>query len=560
VKRTLEPGGGKASRIYTDRYTPWKGQLEKRNWIVLRTIREGFRHNLSNRWVKAIVALAWVFTVVFPLLFASFGMTALVQDPEDAARFDNYGEFLSELDAYGVGFPLTRTIDPDGTATFEIWVANEGERPDILHIHIAGVKADQPEWGAWLNLPGEINGTGELNLSLPAGEMTSFNLSVAPPPGLVSGMAEVVIEAVSGGASGLMSRFGDSSGVTGRLSTFTIVGHAASSPYHFMITSIETIGSVKAGGSISIEHVIINTGTETDTYAIRVSGLPDGWKATIDGLDEGMAVLGPGESANFTVTFRVPDDALSSNYVAVVGVSMSDPSLTGGSVVIIDVTDIPDVDMTAGIIAAPNEGLAGMMFMLFTLFLAAVAGSKAISMDLAQKSYTVYFARPIGKLDYVAIKYGTVGAVLCMVTVIPLLTAYAGLILLSSVGGEYLIDHAWVWGAIVLHGLLIVFVMTSLSLAFSSLTKRRFSAAFGLVVAYFITFVVSNIIINVFNEPGGTVISIYDSVQLAGAGLFGVDGVDFDYSWGYNVLSLLVIGVASSVVVLWKVKHTELSE
>jgi membrane-associated PAP2 superfamily phosphatase len=160
----------------------------------------------------------------------------------------------------------------------------------------------------------------------------------------------------------------------------------------------------------------------------------------------------------------------------------------------------------------------------------------------------------------VAIKFGTVGAVLCSVTLIPMLCAYAGLILFSNVGGDYMIDHVWVWGAIIIHMLLIVVVLTSVSLAFSSITTRRFTAAFGLIIAYFITIVMSSMIVNVFNEPMGTVVSIYDSVQLTGAGMFGVEDVQFDYWWGYNVISLVVISTVSTLVVLLKVHRTELSE
>ncbi len=560
MTRALDPRGGKESRIYTDRYTPWKGELGERHWIVLRAINDGFRHNLRNKWVKAIIALAWVFTVVFPLLTASFGMNQLIQDADSAARYENYEEYLSELDEYGIGYRMVKNIEPDSMATFDVWVSNTGERPDIIHVYIADIRADQPGWGVWLNLPGSMNATGELNFSLPAGEMANFNLSVAAPPGLITGYADVIIGAESEGASSLVSLFGGETGVSKGLATRTIVGQTEASPYHFTITALQPVGSVRAGDSITIDHVIENTGTEADIYNVFTTGLPDGWRSSVDGTGDGAIDLEPGESLNFSVTFRVPDDSISTNYVSVLGLSTMDPSLTSGSVMIIKVTDIPDVDLTAEIIAGPNTGLASSLFMLFTLFLAAIAGSKAIAMDLAQRSYTVYFARPIGKMDYVAIKYGTVGATLSMVTILPLLCAYLGLILLSSVGGQYLMDHAWVWGAIVLHGLLIIIVLTSLSLAFSSLTTRRFTAAFGLVVAYFMTFVMASIIVNVFGEAGGTAVSIYDSVQLAGAGIFGVEGVDFDYSWGYNVLTLLSISAISTLAVLWKVSRTELSE
>jgi len=373
-------------------------------------------------------------------------------------------------------------------------------------------------------------------------------------------------------SSGFQDDFDEEFEVTTEIYAVTVVGQTEGSPYHFVMTSENrtmTNRTVKAGNEVSFPVTITNTGTVDETFVIQVDGLPNKWNYRFEGLDDlsdtfaknEMGVyLRPGENRTFTVFYDTPKYPGKSTFIGVVAFSVNDPSLNGGIITIVDARDIPDEDRTAEILADPEEGLFGFLFMLFALFLAAVAGSKAISEDLAQKSFTIYFSRPIKKLDYVAIKFGSIGAVMGLGTMVPILVTYAGLIMFSGVGTEYLIDHLWVWGAIVLHSLLIVSVLTSLALAFSSLTTRRFYAAFGLVVSYLISAIISGIVTNEFNEKRGSAVSIFNSLQVVGTKIFDVPDIKYEYDWIYNLLVLVTIIVVCMSVVMLKVWKTELSE
>jgi ABC-type transport system involved in multi-copper enzyme maturation permease subunit len=179
---------------------------------------------------------------------------------------------------------------------------------------------------------------------------------------------------------------------------------------------------------------------------------------------------------------------------------------------------------------------------------------------MSEKSYTLYFARPITKLDYIAMKFGTVGMTMLMATLIPITVTYIGLVALSSVGTDYMLGHVWVWGALFAYNLLIIIVLTSLALAFSALTSRRFYAAFGLVVTFFMSTLLGAIIVGMFNNKNGTIISIGDSVQIVGAKIFGVTGIKYDYPWELNLATLVIMSAVATAFVIFKIWKTELSE
>jgi len=548
------------STIHTERYSPWHGSFQERQWIILGSILEGVRHNLGAKWVKVLIGFALFFNLAIPLLMASFGALDLMQEAGDQGTVGNWEDAEELLGDYGLGFPLSRTVRQNETAIYNITLMNTGDRPDKVTVVLLRIDDD---WNASLQPLDGSGGGGQLNFSLTAGEIAHFELHVVPPAELVSGQGRVIIEAESQSSKDVVSGFRGLSGVVQGLTTITLVGHGEDSPYHFSLTTPMPTQNVSARGEVVFSLELTNTGTQEDAYAVSVEGLPDGWKARLEGLDDMGEVEGvhlqPGESRNFTVIYQVPKYPSNLNYIAVVAISFSDHSLMGGVVNTIQATDIPDRDMTGTIFAEPGDGLLDMPI-LFCVFLGAVVGSKAISSDLAQKSFTIYFARPLSKLDYIAIKYGTVAATMSFVVLVPLLLSYMGLILFSDVGVSYIVGHLWVWGAIILESLLIIGVLCSLSLAFSSLTAKRSYAAFGMVVSYFITLVMSGIITGVFNDDRGTVISIHHSLTLVAAKLFDVPDVSYDYSWWYNLLFLLLLMGSSTLVVVLKIWRTELSE
>jgi hypothetical protein len=586
-----EQSGGSTggSAIHTERYTSWNGTLEGREAIIGHTILRGFKHSLSNKWVKVLVILMWFFVVFIPLLMGFLGMTSLVQSPDDDSVDRNDDDTYDALSEFKVRFPVSETIQDGEVAIYNISVSNNGEKPDTISVfndYYSSPDFVNDNWSAGLFYSGSLgpvpgNGDwgegneplGDLVFSLSAGEIATFHLVVMPPEGIVSGKGTLELVAESQGFFSVGSGHFDQDNFEGRttIEAHTYIGHTEGAPYHFIMateTGPITSRSMKVGEEVSFPVRIINTGSAADQYNITVTTAAK-WKYRLDGLDfipdnpgdtNSMGRLGaylqPGESRNFTVVYVSPEFPANVTLNYVTAHSASDNTVNGSVTTIVISLNIPDQDMTSELI----QGLFNEPFMLFALFLAAVAGSRAISEDVAQKSFTIYFSRPIKKLDYVAIKFGTVGGVMWFGTMVPVLVTYAGLILLSSVGGAYLIEHLWVWGAIILYSLLVVLVLTSLILAFSSLTARRFYAAFGLVVSYIISTILSSIIQNDFDEKRGSVLSMYNSIQMVGAKLFDVPDVTYHYDWTYNLLMLVSIIVISTSVVILKTWKTELSE
>jgi len=547
------------SSIHTERYIPWQGKPRGRPRIIINGIREGFRYNFQSKWVKTLVILAWVFIAFFPLVGAMFGESTLLQDPDENPY--NPNEAYDIIMTYGMGFPHSQIIEPGQMAVYNLTVMNTGERPDMVHLNITWVEWG---WGATLHRFGENETGQELVFALQAGELARFQLRVCPPSELVSGQGTVIVEARSEGTEAVGAGHGDMGEITREVRTLTVVGQTEASAFHYTMSAGEPWKRVKAGSTVEFALNLTNTGTEPDNYIITAEGVPTGWVAwfaDLDGLDEGVGVhLAPGESRVFTVNYETPDFPMTINYFGVVARSSSDRTLAGGVVTVVEVYGIEPQDITGRRLADPDEGLFGGFFMIFTMFLSAVVGSKAISADLKQKSLTIYFARPLHKIDYVAIKFGAVGATLAWVTLVPALVTFTGLLLLSDVGFDYLFDHLWVWGAIVLYALLVTTLFTSLALAFSSLTVRRFYAAFGLVATYLASVIIAGIITDDFNDDRGSVISIIYSLQLVGTRIFDIPNYHYDYDWIHNLYYLLgVITLATSVVMV-KVWRTELSE
>jgi ABC-type transport system involved in multi-copper enzyme maturation permease subunit len=229
----------------------------------------------------------------------------------------------------------------------------------------------------------------------------------------------------------------------------------------------------------------------------------------------------------------------------------------GGYSTQVKLTDTKKMDLTGKIIF--GQVMSTQTF--FALLLAAVVGSRMIATDLQEKSYNLYFARPMSKKDYLVGKFGTVGTLLGMITILPTLLTYLLLILLSTISSTYVVDHLWVWGAIIGYGLVVVITMSTLSLAFSSLTNRRFYAAAALVVIYLVTSIVGQIATTAFNSDYGKLAGINDNLNTVGSEAFGLgDSLALKFPWEYSVLVLATIWAVCTFLVWYKVERTELSE
>jgi len=534
--------------IKRERYTKWNGHLDDRKKIVTRMIGEGVRFNIKTVAVIIVIVLGWLFSMLFPVLMAASGMLSLEMD--SPSTWDG-------TQAAQVG--MHRFIENGTVVEYPLRGSYFTNRTEFATINIP------MGWAAYVNATTDDSGT----------RASLFVLSpqiVAP-----MSMAAIQVRATTGR----------------RVDYFTTVSVIA--PDHRLVNMTNAYELVftkdsyeaKAGDAVSVEFEFRNTGTVTDNYNITINSIPSDWtlgaylngtkvplKSRQDRIHGGMGggpgerffsmtvryfqlELGPGESTQCSLSYLTADDSAKANAISIAVNSRTDPGVMGSYATQVKLTDTKKMDLTGNILYGQVMGIQAF----FALLLAAVVGSRMIATDLQEKSYNLYFARPLSKKDYLVGKFGTVGTLLGLITIVPTLICYMLLILLSNISSTYVVDHLWVWGAIIGYGLAIIITMSTLSLAFSSLTNRRFYAAAALVVIYMVTSIVGQIATMAFNSDYGRLAGIKDNLDVAGAEAFGLgDSLALKFPWEYSILVLVVISVVCTFLVWYKVERTELSE
>jgi ABC-type transport system involved in multi-copper enzyme maturation permease subunit len=531
--------------IRREKYTRWKGKLDGRDKIVRRMITEGVRFNMKNLGVVALVVLAWLFSMLFPVLQA--GMGGLPLEADNPSTFSG-----TESTAVSMHLNITNT----SVAVYPLVGANLTYQTKFFTEKV-------PQgWSAAINVT-------------PDGPMVRASLLVRPPVNPAPfDYAWINVSAETGGDRGRQDTF----------STVTMVVPNPmmaldQSAYQLAFAKSEFSG--KAGDSVDASFYINNTGTVTDSYEVTFRGMASHWKteayingtkATVMTKEVGppgmprefrvkvsyiMVTVQPGSSALCALKFKTTADSPAATAINVGVKSGNDMMVSGEYVTSIVLKDTKKMDLTGAIFL--NSVMGIMPF--FALLLAAVVGSRMIATDLAEKSYNLYFARPLTKKDYIIGKFGTVSIILAMVTMVPSLICYALVLMLTSISNTYIIDHLWVWGAIIGYSLVMILTFGTMSLAFSSLTPRRFYAAAAVVVIYLVTAIVGQIASFAFNSDYGRLISLGDDMNLMGMVAFQqMADVTLKFPW-YDALAVLaVLWFVCGFLVWYRVDRTELSE
>lgn len=184
------------------------------------------------------------------------------------------------------------------------------------------------------------------------------------------------------------------------------------------------------------------------------------------------------------------------------------------------------------------------------IFVAAQA-PQIFSRDLRFRTVTLYFSRPLTRLDYVIGKYAALVAALVFLMLAPLLVMYGGALLAKLPAGQQTKE----FGAAVAGAVILALVLAAVGGLIASLTTRR---GFG-VAAIITVLLVSYAGVNI----GAEIASISDNESLPGyIGLFSpitlVDGVQHLALGGESstsvpppdgTLSTLVFVLATAVVV-----------
>jgi ABC-2 type transport system permease protein len=137
-----------------------------------------------------------------------------------------------------------------------------------------------------------------------------------------------------------------------------------------------------------------------------------------------------------------------------------------------------------------------------TIFIAAQA-PEMVSRDLRSHVLPLYFSRPIRRGDYPLAKYLALTAALLLLIEMPLLILYAGTIASAkSASGVWAETRALIPGLGV--GLMWAVLMAAVGLVLASLTGRRAYATGIVAISCFLTWTVSETLIQAEGGPGAT--------------------------------------------------------
>jgi ABC-2 type transport system permease protein len=124
--------------------------------------------------------------------------------------------------------------------------------------------------------------------------------------------------------------------------------------------------------------------------------------------------------------------------------------------------------------------------LLIVLFVATVA-SEIISRDLSSGVLSLYFSRPIRRLDYTAAKLATLAAAIVLVLGIPQLILYLGALL----GGKGVLDETRTFLGALTYVALCAVVMAPIAMLAASLARRRAFAAGAIAAVFLVTYPLS---------------------------------------------------------------------
>jgi ABC-2 type transport system permease protein len=210
---------------------------------------------------------------------------------------------------------------------------------------------------------------------------------------------------------------------------------------------------------------------------------------------------------------------------------------------------IAAISSTTGerIISYPD--LVEQMSVLMVIFLA-VSAPELISRDLRAKVLPLYFARPVGRFDYVGAKFVALVTATWMAVGLPLVVVFAAVAFDVDRIGD-----VWKEFTLLLGGLAYVLVLAIINAAVAMLiaacTGRRAFAAGGIVGVYLVTLPIAAVLIEI-GEGAVRQLSGLPSPMMTGQGLrswvTGPGPIDVGgYGWAYLLVALVL--VAGSVAV-----------
>jgi len=151
-------------------------------------------------------------------------------------------------------------------------------------------------------------------------------------------------------------------------------------------------------------------------------------------------------------------------------------------------------DMMVGNSGFMGGYLKNGLSIIFILLLVSVVCSDLIAQDFKDRSFVLYFSRPIKTLDYLAGKMGGAIGVTSILTFIPLIVFC--LVMIGTQTGDDYGSSLIVLGKTIIAGILTTVFFVSYGIMLSSLTMKKTYAGVGIFMSFFVLTIIGDIFVN----------------------------------------------------------------
>jgi len=152
-------------------------------------------------------------------------------------------------------------------------------------------------------------------------------------------------------------------------------------------------------------------------------------------------------------------------------------------------------ELTADMMVGNNGFMGGYLksglSIIFILLLVSVVCSDLIAQDLKDKSFVLYFSRPIKTLDYQVGKMGGALGITSLFTFFPLMVFC--LVMIGTQTGDDYGSSLSILGKTVIAGILTTVFFIPYGVMISSLTKKKTYAGVGIFMSFFVLMIIGGI-------------------------------------------------------------------
>jgi ABC-2 type transport system permease protein len=188
--------------------------------------------------------------------------------------------------------------------------------------------------------------------------------------------------------------------------------------------------------------------------------------------------------------------------------------------------------------------------LLLVIFLAVVA-PELVSPDLRNRTLSLYFSRPIHRVDYAVAKLAALITAVFGVLTAPLVIMFAGGALRGGIGLGDVWDEWQDFSPAVLNAAMYAIVLSALALLLASLTGRRAFAAGGIVAIFLVSTPVVAILAAIGTGPLQDLAGVFNPITLLGGAQKWIFGEGPEVGRFGAVYGLVALALAAGAAALF---------